>query len=122
MLIFIHDENVKKHKYFITNLGKCTQVDARALPDSVYIKYLHLFEIANSKGIPFTIHAGENGNRPSDAGSSSTPEHELFIIQALVQEIHRTLAHSVFHKPQDTSCEKNAPEFKYINKGNFLSP
>lgn len=36
--------NVVKHKYFITNLGKCTQVDARALPDSVYIKYLHLFE------------------------------------------------------------------------------
>ena len=28
--------NVKKHKYFITNLGKCTQVDARALPDSVF--------------------------------------------------------------------------------------
>lgn len=35
---------VKKHKYFITNLGKCTQVDARELPDSVYIKYLHLLE------------------------------------------------------------------------------
>lgn len=28
--------NVKKYKYFITNLGKCTQVDARVLPDSVY--------------------------------------------------------------------------------------
>ena len=36
--------NVKKHKYFITNLGKCTQVDARPLPDSVYIKYLELLE------------------------------------------------------------------------------
>lgn len=33
-------ENVKKHKYFITNLGKCTQVDARPLSDSVYKKYL----------------------------------------------------------------------------------
>lgn len=36
--------NVKKHKYFITNLGKCTQIDARPLPDSVYKKYLHLLE------------------------------------------------------------------------------
>ena len=37
-------ENVIKHKYFITNLGKCTQIDARPLPDSVYKKYLHLLE------------------------------------------------------------------------------
>ncbi len=37
-------DNVKKHKYFITNLGKCTQLDARLIPDSVYKKYLHLLE------------------------------------------------------------------------------
>lgn len=37
-------ENVKKHKYFITNLGKCTQVDARELPNSIYLKYLDLFK------------------------------------------------------------------------------
>ena len=37
-------EDVKKHKYFITNLGKCTQVDARPLPDSVYKEYLYLLE------------------------------------------------------------------------------
>lgn len=37
-------DNVKKYKYFITNLGKCTQVDARPLPDSVYKEYLHLLE------------------------------------------------------------------------------
>ena len=37
-------EDVKKHKYFITNLGKCTQIDARPLPDSVYEKYLSLLE------------------------------------------------------------------------------
>ena len=36
--------DVEKHKYFITNLGKCTQVDARELPDSVYQKYLNLLE------------------------------------------------------------------------------
>ena len=36
--------NVKKHKYFITNLGKCTQVDARELPDSIYKEYLYLLE------------------------------------------------------------------------------
>lgn len=35
-------ENVEKHKYFITNLGKCTQVDARVLPNSVYSEYLDL--------------------------------------------------------------------------------
>ena len=48
-------EDVKKHKYFITNLGKCTQVDARELPDSVYLKYLDLlkkeFEIIKPKVI-----------------------------------------------------------------------
>ena len=37
-------QNVKKHNYFITNLGKCTQLDARPLPDSIYKKYLKLFE------------------------------------------------------------------------------
>jgi DNA polymerase len=36
--------DVIKHKYFITNLGKCTQIDARPLPDSVYLKYLSLLE------------------------------------------------------------------------------
>lgn len=48
-------KNVKKHKYFITNLGKCTQVDARELPDSVYKEYLNLlkheFNIINPKVI-----------------------------------------------------------------------
>jgi len=46
-------EDVKKHKYFITNLGKCTQVDARVLPNSVYEEYLDLLkkeiEIVNPK-------------------------------------------------------------------------
>ncbi len=37
-------QDVEEHRYFITNLGKCTQIDARALPDSVYKKYLHLLE------------------------------------------------------------------------------
>ncbi len=32
--------DVKTKKYFITNLGKCTQVDARPLPDSVFKIYL----------------------------------------------------------------------------------
>lgn len=48
-------ENVKKHKYFITNLGKCTQLDARSLEDKVFLKYLKLlkkeFEIVNPKVI-----------------------------------------------------------------------
>ena len=35
-------DDVEKHKYFITNLGKCTQIDARALPDSVLSQYLDL--------------------------------------------------------------------------------
>ena len=35
-------DNVIKHKYFITNLGKCTKIDARPLPDSVYKEYLKL--------------------------------------------------------------------------------
>lgn len=48
-------EDVEKHKYFITNLGKCTQVDARELPNSVYLEYLELLkkeiEIINPKVI-----------------------------------------------------------------------
>lgn len=37
-------DNVSKHKCFITNLGKCTQLDARPLPNSVYKEYLELLE------------------------------------------------------------------------------
>lgn len=48
-------KDVKKHKYFITNLGKCTQVDARELPNFVYKEYLNLlkqeFNIINPKVI-----------------------------------------------------------------------
>ena len=33
---------VEENKYYITNLGKCTQVDARPLPDSVLKQYLEL--------------------------------------------------------------------------------
>ncbi len=48
-------QDVEKHRYFITNLGKCTQVDARELPDNVYKKYLHLLvkelEIIQPKSI-----------------------------------------------------------------------
>ena len=35
---------VKRNKIFITNLGKCTQIDARSLENSVYEKYLNLLE------------------------------------------------------------------------------
>ncbi len=35
-------EDINVHKCFITNLGKCTQIDARPLPDSVYKEYLNL--------------------------------------------------------------------------------
>ena len=35
-------EEVTNHKIFITNLGKCTQVDARPLEDEVLKKYLNL--------------------------------------------------------------------------------
>ena len=46
-------DDVERHKYFITNLGKCTQVDARVLPNSVYSQYLDLLckeiEIINPK-------------------------------------------------------------------------
>jgi DNA polymerase len=34
--------NVIKYNYFITNLGKCTQIDARALSNSIYQEYLDL--------------------------------------------------------------------------------
>ena len=48
-------EDIKEHKYFITNLGKCTQIDARPLANSVYQEYLELLkneiEIINPKVI-----------------------------------------------------------------------
>jgi len=37
-------DNVIKHKYFLTNLGKCTQLDARPLPDSYFLEYKKLLE------------------------------------------------------------------------------
>ena len=39
----VYDE-MKKNKLFITNLGKCTQLDARPIQNSVYEKYLSLLE------------------------------------------------------------------------------
>ena len=46
---------VAKNKFYITNLAKCTQIDARPLPDSVYKDYLNLFmkemDIVNPKVI-----------------------------------------------------------------------
>lgn len=35
-------EEITDRKLFITNLGKCTQIDARQLPDEVLTKYLDL--------------------------------------------------------------------------------
>ena len=35
-------EEIENNKYFITNLGKCTQIDARPLPDSVLANYKKL--------------------------------------------------------------------------------
>ena len=37
-------DNIKKHNIYITNLAKCTQIDARPLKDSIYKEYLSLFE------------------------------------------------------------------------------
>lgn len=37
-------KKVEKNKIFITNLGKCTQIDARPLKNEVYKEYLDLLE------------------------------------------------------------------------------
>ena len=37
-------DHIKNKKYFITNLAKCTQIDARVLSDSVFKEYLKIFE------------------------------------------------------------------------------
>lgn len=48
-------KNITEHNIYITNLAKCTQIDARALSDDIYISYLDLFikeiEIINPKVI-----------------------------------------------------------------------
>lgn len=36
-------QEVEKNKVYITNLAKCTQIDARPLKDEVFKKYLNLF-------------------------------------------------------------------------------
>lgn len=47
--------DIRKHKIFITNLAKCTQVDAKPIPNKVYLQYLPLLEkeieIVNPKTI-----------------------------------------------------------------------
>ena len=37
-------DSITKHKIFITNLGKCTQIDARPLKDNYFKDYLPLLE------------------------------------------------------------------------------
>lgn len=37
-------ENVKQHEVWITNLAKCTQEDARSLPDEVFLQYKELLK------------------------------------------------------------------------------
>ncbi len=37
-------DNITNHKIFITNLGKCTQIDARPLKDNYFKDYLPLLE------------------------------------------------------------------------------
>lgn len=37
-------KKVENNKIFITNLGKCTQIDARPLPDKVFKEYITLIE------------------------------------------------------------------------------
>lgn len=37
-------DNIKEHKIYITNLGKCTQIDARPLKDNYFKDYLPLLE------------------------------------------------------------------------------
>lgn len=48
-------EEVTKKDYYITNLGKCSQLDARPLPDKIFKEYLELLykeiEIVNPKKI-----------------------------------------------------------------------
>ena len=48
-------QNLENHNVYITNLAKCTQLDARPLKDEVYKKYLKLFfeeiKIVNPKKI-----------------------------------------------------------------------
>lgn len=48
-------KEIEDNKVFITNLAKCTQIDARSLPDKVYEEYLDLFmkemKIVNPKVI-----------------------------------------------------------------------
>lgn len=37
-------ENVKQHGVWITNLAKCTQEDARSLPDEIFLQYKELLK------------------------------------------------------------------------------
>lgn len=114
-------DNVKKYKYFITNLGKCTQIDARPLPDSIYKKYLHLLEkeieIINPKVIILF------GNQVS----SIVLNQKISVSQCRKQEFIKKINdkdykfYSVFYPVGNGrfNMEKSIEDIKYIINNNL---
>lgn len=116
-------DNVKKHKYFITNLGKCTQVDARPLPDSVYKEYLHLLEkeieIINPKVIILF------GNQVSSIVLNKKIFVSLCRKQAFEKEINgkKYKCYAVFYPVGNGrfNIGKSIEDINYIIENNILS-
>ena len=114
-------ENVKKHKYFITNLGKCTQIDARPLSDSVFKEYLHLLEkeieIINPKVIVLF------GNQVS----SIVLNEKISVSQCRKKQFERIInnkkykCYSVFYPVGNGrfNIEKSIEDILYIKKSLF---
>lgn len=111
-------DDVKKHKYFITNLAKCTQIDARPLPDDVYKKYLHLFEkeieIINPKVIILF------GNQVSSIVLDQKISVSLCRKQKFIKEINNKKynCYSVFYPVGNGrfNINKSIEDIKYIKE------
>lgn len=110
--------SVKNHNYFITNLGKCTQIDARVLKDDIYKNYLELFkkelEIVNPKVIILF------GNQVSKIVlnkniSVSKSRKEKFILEI---DNKKYTCYTVFYPVGNGSfnIDKSIEDIKYIMK------
>lgn len=117
---FVYDD-VERHQYFITNLGKCTQVDARVLPNSVFHQYLDLLckeiEIINPK-IIVTF-----GNQVS----SILLDKNISVSQCRKQSFSKTIAGKIYkvypvYYPIGNgmmNIDKAIEDLEYIIRTNF---
>ncbi len=109
-------DSIKRHKCFITNLAKCTQIDARPLPDDIYKEYIELFkkeiEIINPKVIILF------GNQVSSLVLNEKISVSLCRRKLFIKEINKKKYHfySVFYPVGNGrfNMDKSIEDIKWI--------